>query len=213
LKLINLFCIFFRTIAAQEKLPYFEYWDFLECHIDLCTKTGLEKLEEYLKSRSKRTRQCKTAVKKKINSSGTPISRVKSRHIGDTDEIKRRLSFENDPKTDDKRLPNSDSSPPSRGVCSSPQRTSCSSTDEECYCRCGKLLGNCDNCSIDIDIEKLIVSFRMCCTINNDSFTDTPDGELVGDVTENGDVFDDPSNEFDSPTLPKEDFPEVYIYG
>ena len=203
---------FYRTIAAQENLPYSEYWDFLECHLDLCTKAGLEKLEEYLKNRSKRTRLCKTQVKKKAKSNGTPISRAKLRQIADTaDIIKRRLSFENDAECTDNKLSNSPSFS-SRKVCSSPPR-SCSSTDEECFCRCGRLLGNCDNCSIEIDIENLIVSFRMCCTIKDDSFTDSVDGEFAGDVTESGDVFDGTSNEFDSPMLPKEDVPEVYIYG
>ncbi|XP_066921301.1 ankyrin repeat and LEM domain-containing protein 2-like [Clytia hemisphaerica] len=171
-----------RSIAAQENLPYAEYWDFLECHIDLCTQSGLQKLENYLRQKAEKTKRCKTVAK---------VSKTRTLFNGDdTDGIKRKLSFENE--SESKVL-----APRLSPV----KKTSWS--DVDCYCQCGELLENCEDCCVDIDIERLIVNFRMCCTIKDDSFNEGVDGGLPQNSFH---------NEFDSPESNIR-IPEVYICG
>lgn len=37
-----------RELAHELGYPWFEYWDFLGCFVDLSSQEGLQKLEEYL---------------------------------------------------------------------------------------------------------------------------------------------------------------------
>lgn len=197
------YCFFFlffsRSIAAKENLEYSEYWDFLDCHIDLCTKAGLDKLENFLRQKSEKTRRCKTVAK-----SNSTISRY---GIGSGDEIKRRLSFDNNDTDECDKIMDNKSNDDSNTIThkhSSPQviRSVPSTWNEgECYCHCGKLLGNCEDCSVDIDIEKLTVSFSMCCNLNDNSPTSV-DGDDVSI-----------RNDFDSPVVASNLIPEVYIHG
>ena len=41
----------YRELARSMHVPWSEYWDFLDAYVDLASKEGLEKLENYLQER------------------------------------------------------------------------------------------------------------------------------------------------------------------
>ena len=77
---------------------------------------------------------------------------------------------------------------------------------------------NCEDCSVDIDIDKLVVSFSLCCNLNDSSDDDEVDDDGVdcgGNERVSGDFLNghtnDYHNEFDSPVASTA--PPIYIHG
>lgn len=44
---------YFRELAQEWKVPWKEYWPFLDSYVDLNSPEGLQKLEDYLRKRFK----------------------------------------------------------------------------------------------------------------------------------------------------------------
>ena len=206
----------FRSIASKENLPFSEYWDFLDCHIDLSSKSGLEKLESFLRHKADKTSRCRTVAK--------PNRATLRYGVGSNEEIKRRLSFDND-NDNNTNAENDTRREPRRSPPHVTKSLPSTWSEGECYCRCGQLLGNCEDCSVDIDIDKLIVSFSLCCNLNDDTedsiknndcdnnFANGVDERVNGDLLLNSHT-NNFNNEFDSPVPSTVDIAApIYIHG
>ena len=167
----------------------------------MCSKTGLDKLESFLRHKAEKSRRCRTVAK---------ASQTSRYGVGPSEEIKRRLSFDNDNEDDTKKSPSFSPSPSLQVTKSLPNTW----REGECYCRCGQLLGNCEDCSVDIDIDKLVVSFSLCCNLNDADSHKNGDGDEE-EKRVNGDLngYTNYFNEFDSPVVSRETMPEIYIHG
>lgn len=215
-----------RIISYEEKVPYNEYWPFLECYTNLHTKPGLVKLENYLKTKHDRKSSVKTKAKRRLSLSAPKSVILKNNINIDDSEIKRKLVFDDSEETSNiiqqnKVLANSNNNA-STILSKETMKLNNQGIVKECYCICGELLERCEECgAVNINLKKSSVSFTKKRSPSKSDIESSfdKDVEVVRNKLEQFQITSTEqivvSNGYDSPL---EDFTDgnndgIFIYG
>ena len=88
--------IFCREIADKEKVPFAEYWLFLNGFYNLSTKQGLQKLEDYLKVKSEKSQNLDYDSESPKESFMSSEDSSQRNEKYPKDDIKRKLLFDDE---------------------------------------------------------------------------------------------------------------------